>query len=171
MKIQSLCRTLILSLMLLPPPAAAAEPPSSAPSSPAAPQEPMAATEPPKVPKYPVSYEPPTAEQIERTLDRVRARLEAATGYRIVDSKTHQPIADLSKPVSGAVLDAGPERKFSSYSYPSGVIYNGMLLAGEVTGDKRYRDFVAKRFQMFADNLPALSSWPKEDLRRNPFRN
>src|SRR4051812_26691107 len=96
--------------------AAAAEPPSSASS--AAPQEPMAATEPTKLPKYPVSYEPPTAEQIQRTLDRVRAHLEAGTGYRIIDFKTHQPIADLSKPVSGAVLDAGPERKFSSYSYP-----------------------------------------------------
>src|SRR3954471_13043103 len=94
--------------------AAAAEP--SSPSS-STPQEPMAATEPTKVPKYPVSYETPTAVEILTTLDRVRARLEAGTGSPIIDSKTRQPIADLSKPASGAVLDAGPEKKFASYSY------------------------------------------------------
>jgi unsaturated rhamnogalacturonyl hydrolase len=46
-----------------------------------------------------------------------------------------------------------------------------MLLATEVTGDKRYADFAAKRYQFFADNLPALSKWPQENMRRNPFRN
>ena len=52
-------------------------------------------------------------------------------------------------------------------------IYSGMLLSSEVTGDKKYADFAAKRYQFFADNLPALSKWPsdREAMRRNPFRN
>jgi rhamnogalacturonyl hydrolase YesR len=40
-----------------------------------------------------------------------------------------------------------------------------------VTGDKKYADFAAKRYQFFADNLPALSKWPTDQMRRNPFRN
>jgi rhamnogalacturonyl hydrolase YesR len=121
------------------------------------------------VPDYPVSYAPPTVQRIEQTLDRVRQHLEEETGYTIVDSKTHEPAKDLSRP-SDVKLDSGRAGEFGPYSYPMGVIYNGMLVCGQVTGDKRYDDFVSKRFQMFADDLPALSSWPKEDLRQNPFR-
>jgi unsaturated rhamnogalacturonyl hydrolase len=123
-----------------------------------------------RTPRYPVPYVKPSAQQITQVLDRVRARLEAGTGYRIVDSKTHQPAEDLSKP-SAVSLDSGPEHKFSPYSYPMGVVYSGMLLANEVTGDAKYAEFVAKRYQMFADNLPKLSAWPKDQMRQNPFRN
>jgi rhamnogalacturonyl hydrolase YesR len=52
-----------------------------------------------------------------------------------------------------------------------GVVYSGMLSAADATGDKRFSDFVAERFQLFADNLDKLSAWPSDDLRRNPFRN
>jgi rhamnogalacturonyl hydrolase YesR len=127
-------------------------------------------SDPPRTPQYPVSYRPQTPEQIKATLDRVRDRLDAATGSRIVARQSHEAVADVSKP-GDYLLDSGPERKFSSYSYPMGVIYSGMLLANEVTGDAKYADFVTKRYQMFADNLPALSKWPKDEMRRNPFRN
>jgi unsaturated rhamnogalacturonyl hydrolase len=121
-------------------------------------------------PNYPVSYRPPSAAEIKQVLDRVRDRVDAATGARIIDSKSAEPITDLTKPTDTAVLDSGPEKKFVPYSYPMGVAYSGMLLAGEVTGDKRYGDFVAKRFQFLADALPPLSSWPKDDMRQNPLR-
>jgi len=120
---------------------------------------------------YPLPYLPPKPAEVVQVLDRIYARLDAGTPARIVNSKTHEPITDLSKPVENATLDSGPERKFSSYSYPMGVIYSGMLLSSEVTGDRKYADFAAKRYQFFADNLPALSKWPKEEMRRNPFRN
>jgi unsaturated rhamnogalacturonyl hydrolase len=119
---------------------------------------------------YSMPYLPPKPEAVVDVLDRLYARLEKGTPARIVNSKTHEPITDLSKPDENASLDSGPERKFSSYSYPMGVIYSGMLLSSEVTGDKKYADFAAKRYQFFADNLPALAKWPKEE-RRNPFRN
>src|SRR5215207_3104172 len=47
---------------------------------------------------YPIPYVSPTAEQITQVLDRLHARLEAGTGARIIDNKTREPIADLSKP-------------------------------------------------------------------------
>jgi unsaturated rhamnogalacturonyl hydrolase len=135
--------------------------PASAPS--------VANTDPPKTPQYPVPYAPPTAEQIKQVMDRVRDRLEAGTGSRIIDRGSKETATDLSNPGDFA-LDSGPERKFSFYSYPRGVVYSGMLLANEVTGDQKYADCVARRYQLFADNLPALSAWPKEEQKRNPFR-
>jgi rhamnogalacturonyl hydrolase YesR len=144
----------------------AAEPTTTSPSST---QPALANSDPPREPRYPVSYGVPTTQQVKGTLDRVRQRLESAVGSTIVTRGSKEPAKDLSKP-GDYVLDSGPERKFSPYGYPTGVIYSGMLLCNEVTGDKGYADFVAKRYQLFADNLPALSSWPKEDQRRNPFR-
>lgn len=127
-------------------------------------------TQPWQIPSYPVTYAPPRVEQITEILGRVRDRLEAATGSAIIDRETRQPVTDLSQPIPNVVLDTGPERKFVPYSYPMGVIYSGMLYANEVTGDPKYLDFVAKRYQFFADNLPALSRWPNDPERRNPFR-
>ena len=119
---------------------------------------------------YSMPYMAPKPEAVVEVLDRLYTRLDRGTPARIINSKTHEPITDLSKPDENATLDSGPERKFSSYSYPMGVIYSGMLLSSEVTGDQKYADFVARRYQFFAKNLPALSKWPKEE-RRNPLRN
>ena len=132
---------------------------------------PQATTNPQHV-DYPIPYLPPSPQEIRQVLERVHARVEAGTPARFIDSKTREPINDVSSPVPNITLDSGSERKFSPYSYPMGVVYNGMLLAAEVTGDQRYSDFAAKRFQFFADNLPALSKWPREgeQLRRNPLR-
>jgi rhamnogalacturonyl hydrolase YesR len=134
-------------------------------------QSPNPATTNPQHVNYDMPYVPPTAEQVKAVLDRIHARLDAGAGSQIVNGKTREPITDLSKPADDATLDSGPEKKFSFYSYPMGVVYSGMLLANEVTGDKRYADFVAKRQNYFAEHLPELSKWPKEDLKRNPFRN
>ncbi|MEA2710301.1 MAG: unsaturated rhamnogalacturonyl hydrolase [Phycisphaerales bacterium] len=137
--------------------------------------EPSSSTNPattnPQHVNYPLPYLPPTPEKIVQVLDRLHARLDAGTPARIIDSKTRERITDLSKPNENATLDSGPEKKFSSYSYPMGVIYSGMLLSSEVTGDKKYADFAARRYQFFADNLPALAKWPREEMRKNPFRN
>ena len=130
---------------------------------------PQATTNPQHV-DYDMPYLPPTAAQVREVLDRVHARVEKATGVGIIHGESRQPITDLSKPDENATLDNGPEKKISIYSYPTGVIYSGLLLAGEVTGDKRFADSVAKRHQYFADHLDELAKWPKDDMRRNPFR-
>ncbi len=120
-------------------------------------------------PAYPVTYGPPTVEQLTKTLERVRDRIDRASPMRIVDAKTGQEITDLSKPHAGAIMDRGPEKKFPPISYPMGVINSGMLLAAEVTGDSKFSDFVAKRYQFYADNYAKLQAWG-EDSRSNPFR-
>lgn len=125
-----------------------------------------------RVPKYPVPYAPPTAEEIKAVLDRVRDRLDNNTAARIVDSKTGEPIdPGVSEPNPNAAFEkmAGNVR-FTPYNYPMGVAYSGSLLVHEVTGDAKYAEFPAKRFEMFAKNIPALAKWPKENERRNPLR-
>src|SRR5438045_1330015 len=102
-----------------------------------------------RVPQYRVRYEPPTAQQITEVIGRVRDHLEATVRPRLVDDKSS---ADASAAQSQASSGGGP--KIGAYSYPLGVVYSGMLLAHEVTGDKKFADFVAKRFQSFADDLP-----------------
>src|SRR6185295_14791075 len=97
----------------------------------------LANNDPPREPRYPVSYGAPTTQQVKGVLDRMRQRLESSVGSSIVTRGSKEPAKDLSKP-GDYVLDSGPERKFSPYSYPLGVIYSGMLLCNKVTGDKAY---------------------------------
>lgn len=123
------------------------------------------------LPQYPVDYRRPIPDDVKQTLEHIRSHLETAIVFRIIDTHTHEPIADLTKPTMSAALDQGPEKKYSIVSYPIGVIDSGMLAASAATGDKQFADFVAKQFQFFADNLPALATWPREYERRNPLRN
>src|SRR5690349_15229219 len=102
-------------------------------------------------PNYPVPYTTPTPEQIKQVMDRVRDRLDARIGSRLLDARTGEPATDLSKPLQVTI---GPEHGVPVYSYPTGVAYSGLLLANEVTGDPKYAEVVTKRFQMFHDNLP-----------------
>jgi rhamnogalacturonyl hydrolase YesR len=104
---------------------------------------------------YPVPYQRPTPEQIAAVLQRIHAYLDASHTLKVVNRRTREPVADLSSPVAEATIDRGdPETPFELISYPSGVTYSGMLLAGEVTGDKRYAEFVARNFRFIHDTLP-----------------
>ena len=129
-------------------------------------------TNPPiKTPQYPVPYGKPSEKQIKDVLDRVRDRLEAGTGHRLIDNKTKQDVADPSVP-GAYTIDSGPEKKFSPYSYPMGVVYYGMLACAETTGDSKYSDFVNKRFEFLNSIYPKLKTWPKTEGRgaaRNPL--
>src|SRR5262245_49125755 len=124
------------------------------------------------LPNYPVQYAPPDPAQIARVLDRIRQRIDDASPVRIVRSSSGQEITDLGKADPEAIMDRGPEKKFPPISYPMGVINSGMLLAAEVTGDKKFSEFVAKRYQFYADHYEALKTWGADPTtRRNPFWN
>jgi rhamnogalacturonyl hydrolase YesR len=127
-----------------------------------------ATTNPATHPVYPITYAPPTVEQLTQTLERIRERIDRSSPIRIVDAKTHEVIADFSTPNPNAIMDRGPEQKFPPISYPMGVINSGMLLAAEVTGDQKFSDFVAKRYQFYADQYDELKAW-EQNGRRNPF--
>ena len=98
-------------------------------------------------PDYPVPYGPTTPEKIVEVLQRVRGYLEASTPARIVDRATGQPIADLAAPGAEPVLEPGA---FRVTSYEWGVVYSGMLLASETTGDPAFKDYVARRLALVA---------------------
>jgi unsaturated rhamnogalacturonyl hydrolase len=110
-------------------------------------------------PEYPVPYRTPTVAEITAVMDRVRAYQEGASLMRVINRKTRAEITDLSKPDPDASLDRGENNAFPLVGYEEGVTYAAMLLAGEVTGDARFTDFTAKRFQFIADRLPG-SAWP-----------
>jgi rhamnogalacturonyl hydrolase YesR len=105
-------------------------------------------------PDYPVPYRPPTVEEITGVMNRVRDYQESASLMRIINRKTREEITDLSTPHPDAVLDRGENNSFPLIGYEEGVTYAAMLLAAEVTGDARFTEFTAKRFQFAADRLP-----------------
>jgi unsaturated rhamnogalacturonyl hydrolase len=125
-------------------------------------------TNPATHPSYPIDYSVPTAKQLTQTLVRIRERIERGTSIRLIDSRTRQPISDLSTPHPGAIMDRGPEQKFPPISYPMGVVNSGMLLAAETTGDAKFADFVARQYQFYADNYEQLEAW-EQGNRRAPF--
>lgn len=102
-------------------------------------------------PNYPVPYGPMSVQDITAVLNRVHAYLDANTPWRVVDSGTGLEITDFSRVNTNALVERGV---FPILSYEWGVTYSGMLLAAEVTGDARFRDYVANRLQFLVDRTP-----------------
>ena len=113
-------------------------------------------------PKYPVAYGPPTLESIQEVLKRIHTYLEGCTPARLVHSKTKEPVADIGNVPSDAVFEQGA---FPIISYEWGVTYSGMLKAGEITGDGRFSDYVAKRLGYLAQLFP----YYREQAKTNPM--
>jgi unsaturated rhamnogalacturonyl hydrolase len=105
-------------------------------------------------PAYPVPYAPASVEEITAVLQRVHGYLADVTPPKLVDRTTQQEISDYSGDLSNAVPARGD---FMVVSYEWGVTYSGMLLAAEVTGETKYRDYVAERFRFIADVSPRFA--------------
>ena len=111
-------------------------------------------------PAYPTPYAPASAEEIKTVLGRVLGYLECASPIKVVkviDRDTREPVSDLTR-LSGTV--AFDRTDFLITSYEWGVTYSGMLLAAEVTGDIRYRDYVASRLHAIATVAAHLKTLP-----------
>lgn len=111
-------------------------------------------------PAYPTPYAPATADDIKAVLGRVLGYLETASPIKVVkviDRNTREPVTDLTR-LSGNV--AFDRTDFLITSYEWGVTYAGMLLAAEVTGDVRYRDYAAARLQAIATVAAHLRTLP-----------
>lgn len=116
---------------------------------------------------YPVAYAPATRQEIGAVLDRVLAYLEAETPVKIVDRDTGAPVADLAQ------LPAHPGFAIGTFfltSYEWGVTYAGMLNAADVTGDARYRDYVATRLGAVARLAAHLRPLPEPPAAPGPAR-
>lgn len=103
--------------------------------------------------KYPVNYNIPSIESIKNVLDREKNYFVASTPYKIINKDTFKEITDFSSPNKDAEIDVRTG-EFNTWTYTMGVVYAGMDLVFEVTGDKSYLDYAIKNYDFIFDNLP-----------------
>jgi len=104
-------------------------------------------------PAYTVPYEPMAKEDIKKVLDKVFAYLDAVTPAQMINKKTGEVVTDALKIDTNTVLQQGD---FRITSYEWGVTYSALLWAGEITGDKKFTNYVKDRFNFFASWIPAV---------------
>jgi unsaturated rhamnogalacturonyl hydrolase len=103
--------------------------------------------------KKAISAGVPAEASITHTLTQVRTQLDS------------RMILHMEVPASNPSRDLSFEAGFESMGYPGGVTYAGMLAAADATGDKAFSDFVARRFQFFADTMPQAAM----STGKNPY--
>lgn len=98
-------------------------------------------------PPYPFTYQGLTGASVKAVLDRVLAHLEGTSPMAMIDRRTEKPVAMSALDENSSFAPA----QYRLISYEWGVTYSGMLLAGEVTGDKRYTRYAADRINYVSD--------------------
>jgi rhamnogalacturonyl hydrolase YesR len=111
-------------------------------------------------PDYPVPYGKTKPEEVKQVLDRVYTYLNAATPAELVDKKTNAAVSTRAKFNPDAIIKPGD---FRLTSYEWGVTYSGMLLAGEVTGDKKYTDYTFSRLKFLSELAPYYRDFQTAD--------
>lgn len=101
-------------------------------------------------------YGQTTAQDVKKVMDRVLDYVDRATPFALVSQVNGQKINDLTKPVKEATLI---KSEYSMTSHEWGLLYTGMLLAGETTADNRYTDYVARRFEFLGKVLPYFRAY------------
>ncbi len=110
-------------------------------------------------PDYPVPYGISKTNDIKGTLDRIHGYLNNVTPTAFVNSKTGEIVSDLSKIDENTALQKGD---FRLVSYEWGVTYGAMLLASQITGDSRYKEYVDKRLEFIANAAPYFKKTTEE---------
>jgi rhamnogalacturonyl hydrolase YesR len=111
-------------------------------------------------PEYTTPYGETTPEKIKSVMDRVFAFLEQTTPMGVIDKNTREPITDYKKIDRNSIIKQGT---FSITNYMWGVTYSAMLHAAEITGDQRYKKYVADRFQFLAQVAPYFQAVLPDD--------
>ena len=93
---------------------------------------------------YPVPYGPPKAEEILAVLGRIRDYLAANSPARFIHRATGAEIPLGDTPHPEAVLERGT---FNLVGYEWGVVYAGMLLVAERSGEQAFRDYATERLE------------------------
>ncbi|AXE19762.1 glycoside hydrolase family 88 protein [Runella rosea] len=110
-------------------------------------------------PDYPVPYGIVKTEEVKGVLDRIHGYLNNVTPAAFVNAKTGEVLTDLSKIDENTALQKGDYRLVS---YEWGVTYGGMLLASQVTGDNRYKEYTDKRLAFIANAAPYFKKTTEE---------
>lgn len=116
-------------------------------------------------PDYQVPYSPVKAESVSSVLDRVFNYLDASTPAKIIDSRTKEVIRNMSDLSASAVFDPGV---FRLISYEWGVTYSAMLLAGEATGDNKYKEYTDKRMNLIVELVKYFNSSQSKTPENTP---
>jgi len=105
-------------------------------------------------PDYPVPYGTVKTEDVTAVLNRIYNYLDASTPVRIIDRQTKNEITDMAELTPSLNFEQGV---FRLISYEWGVVYGAMLLAGEVTGNKKFTEYTINRI----DLIGAMSQYHK----------
>jgi unsaturated rhamnogalacturonyl hydrolase len=114
-------------------------------------------------PGYRVPYKVMTEDEVTAIMKRVLHYLDGASPARLVDRNTGEPIPESAQPDTAARMARGD---FRLVSYEWGVLYAGMLLAGEVTGDKTFTGYTTSRMQFLADVIPVYTPLVEQGMIR-----
>lgn len=126
--------------------------------SPATPPDPLLVNSGRIPPSYPTPYPPASPAEIKAVLDRVLTYAESASPVIVVEPERDATVTDFAALPPRVALRAG---QFSTLSYEWGVTYAGMLLAADITGDARYRDYAARRITTIATLAQHIRAQPK----------
>ncbi|MFN8346124.1 MAG: glycoside hydrolase family 88 protein [Spirosomataceae bacterium] len=110
-------------------------------------------------PDYPVPYGLVKADDVKKVLERIHGYLNNVTPTAFVNAKTGEVLTDLAKIDENTALQKGDYRLVS---YEWGVTYGGMLLASQVTGDNRYKEYTEKRLEFIANAAPYFKKTTEE---------
>jgi len=99
-------------------------------------------------PDYPVKYGETKPQDIKVVLDRLYTYLDVATPMQLVNKQSGEVLQTLKKADANSIFKQGD---FRLISYEWGVTYTGMLLAGQVTGDKKFTEYTTKRIDLISD--------------------
>lgn len=102
-------------------------------------------------PNYPVPYEMPSKEKLQKIADLVFNYLDATTPYQLIDKRTGFEPKNLEMPDTNISIKTGDYR-LTSYEW--GVTYAGMLRLSEATGDKKFADYTQNRVKFLATVTP-----------------
>src|SRR5688500_16444897 len=115
-------------------------------------------------PDYPVPYKAMPQQEIKSYLDRVFNYLNAVTPARMINKSTGKEVNDIVKLDTNTIVE---QRDFRLSSYEWGVTYSAMLRTAEITGDKKYADYVNTRFDFLAKWIPVIKEkFSVEYIRR-----
>jgi rhamnogalacturonyl hydrolase YesR len=98
-------------------------------------------------------YTVPAEAEIKAVLDRIRDHFVRNTPYRIVDTATGMPIADLTAPTKTAGIDL-KSAEFIDWTYSMGVVLAAMLHVTDVTGDPSFQAYTFRNFDFIFEHLP-----------------
>ncbi|TCO04444.1 glycoside hydrolase family 88/105 protein [Natronoflexus pectinivorans] len=107
-------------------------------------------------------------EDIMDVLFRVLEYLDRTTPKTLINKNSLLPVSDYTEIDKETIFTRGDYRLIS---YEWGVTYGGMLLAGEITGDKRFTNYSVSRLEFLSELLPYFKElYDNGFVEGNPMR-